>query len=189
MNRKKPFEITEELKNKIISAAYKDATWLDRLLVWRLISKNEEAKRIFDLYRATANEIAKLTEEECPGFIVDSAKEKTNATKVNAPGFLNDFYSIVFVRPVVSLAVVIVVISAITFGIIRNKTVEYEFTEAEIINADKQAQQALAIVGNIFEQTRSTLEDDVLGNKVSKPLNKGLGIINNLFEGENNEIN
>ncbi|MDP3583149.1 MAG: hypothetical protein Q8S39_14535, partial [Ignavibacteria bacterium] len=109
--------------------------------------------------------------------------------KTNKPGFLNDLYTIAFARPVVSLAVVLVVISAITFGIIRNKTVEYEFTEAEVIEADKQAQQALAIVSNIFEQTKTTLEDDVLGNKVSKPLNKGLGIINNLFEGENNEIN
>lgn len=189
MNRKKSFEITDELKNKIIAAAYKDASWLNRVLVWRLISKNEEAKRIFNLYRTTANEVAKLTEEECPRFVVDSAKEKAGVISTDKPGFLNDFYAIVFTRPVASLAVVLVVISAITFGVIRNKTVEYEFTEAEVIEADKQAQQALAIVGNIFEHTKTTLEEDVLGNKVSRPLNKGLRIINNLFEGENNEIN
>lgn len=189
MNRKKSFEITEELKNKIIAAAYKDASWHDRFLVWRLISRNEEAKEIFDSYRATALEVAKLTEEECPELVLNSAKEKTVFVKTKKAGFLNDLYTITFARPVVSLAVVLVVISAITFGIIRNKTVEYEFTEAEVIEADKQAQQALAIVGNIFEQTRSTLEDDVLGNKVAAPLNKGLGIINNLFEGEKNEIN
>lgn len=189
MSRKKSFEITEELKNKIIAAAYKDASWLNRVWVWRLISKSEEAKTIFDSYRATANEVAKLTEEECPELVLNSAKEKTVFVKTNKTGFLNDLYTIAFARPVASLAVVLVVISVITFGIIRNKTVEYEFTEAEVIKADMQAQQALAIVGNIFKQTRSTLEDDVLGNKVAAPLNKGLGIINNLFEGEKNEIN
>lgn len=189
MSRKKSFEITGELKNKIIAAAYKDASWLNRILVWRLISRNEEAKGIFDSYRTTALEVAKLTEEECPELVLDSAKGKTTFVKTNKPGFLSDLYTIAFARPVVSLAVVLVVISAITFGVIRNKTVEYEFTEAEVIEADMQAQQALAIVGNIFQQTKTTLEDDVFRNKVSKPLNKGLGIINNLFEGENNEIN
>jgi len=189
MSRKKSFEITEELKNKIIAAAYKDASWFDRILVWRLISINEEAKRFFDSYRATANEVAKLTEEDCPEFIVDSVKEKTNAPKTNKQSLISDLYTIVFARPAVSLAVVLVIISVVTFGVLRNQTVEYEFSQAEVIEADKQAQHALAIVGNIFEQTKTTLEEDVLGNKVAKPLNKGLGIINNLFEGEYNEIN
>jgi hypothetical protein len=186
MSRKKSFEITDTLKSKIISSAYKDASLIDKISVWLLIRRCEEAKKIFDSYRSTANEVAKLAEDECPEFIIDSVKIERTFFK---SGFVADLYSILFVRPIASLAVVIIVVSAIIFGTIRNRTVEYEFTEAEVIKADKQARHAFAIVGNIFRETKQTLENDVLGDKVSKPLNKGLRIINNLFAGEKNELN
>ncbi|MFA7418503.1 MAG: hypothetical protein WCZ90_02365 [Melioribacteraceae bacterium] len=187
MNRKKQFELTEEIKNKIIAAAYKDASCLDRISVWRLISKSEEAKFLFESYRATAIAVSKLSEEECPSSVIKTIEDKTEKAVSN--NFINDLYSIIFARPAISLAMVLVIVSVITFGVIRNKTVEYEFTQEEVIEADKQAQQALAIVGNIFKQTKTTLENDVLGDKVAKPLNKGFGILNNIFEGEQNEIN
>ncbi len=187
MNRKKQFELTEEMKNKIIAAAYKDASWLDRISVWRLTSQNEEARILFKSYRATAEAVSKLSEEECPSYLIKTIDGK--AEKATPNNFLNDLYSIVFACPAISLAMVLVIVSIIMFGVIRNQTVEYEFSQAEVVEADKQAQQALAIVGNIFKQTKTTLENDVLGDKVAKPLNKGLGILNNIFEGEQNEIN
>lgn len=183
--KRKQFEITEDISNKIISAAYKDAGWLDRIIVWRMTLKHKEAKNLFDSYRATASEVRKIKEDECPEELVLNLERKTKSSS----GFLGDFYSVVFVRPAISLVVFAVVVSAIIFGVIRNKTVEYEFTEAEVIEADKQAQQAFAIVGDIFKQTKTTLENDVLGDKVAKPLNKGFGIINIILEGEKNEIN
>lgn len=187
MSRKKQFELSEKMKNKIIAAAYKDASWPDRIRVWRLVSKNEEAKTLFESYRATADAVSKLSEEECPSSVIKTVEEQTKKTISN--NFITDLYLVVFARPAISLAMIFVIISAITFGIIRNQTVEYEFSQAEVIEADKQAQQALAIVGNIFKQTKTTLENDVLGDKVAKPLNKGFGILNNIFEGEQNEIN
>lgn len=187
MNRKKQFELTEKTKNIIIAAAYKDASWLDRINVWRLVSKSEEAKSLFESYRATADAVSKLSEEECPSSLLKTIEGQTEKTVSN--NFITDLYLVVFARPAISLALVFVIISAITFGIIRNQHVEYEFTQAEVIEADKQAQQALAIVGNIFKQTKTTLENDVLGDKVARPLNKGFGILNNIFEGEQNEIN
>lgn len=183
--KRKQFEITEEVANKIISAAYKDAGWFNRFIVWRWSRKYEEVKKLFDAYSATASEVKKIKEEECPGELLNSATSQPKKTY----GFFGDFYTVVFARPAVSFAVFAVIVSAIVFSVVRNKTVEYEFTESEIVEADKQAQQAFAIVGSIFKQTKSTLENDVLGDKVAKPLNKGLGIINNLLEGERNEIN
>lgn len=177
------FEITEQIENKIISAAYKDTGLFDRITVWSWTKKHEEAKALFDAYRATADEIKKVKEKECPEKLFDL---NDNGKSFNP---LADLYTIIFSRPVLSIAVFVVIVSAVVIGIVRNKTVEYEFTKAEIMEADKQAQQAFMIVGNIFKQTKSSIEIDVLGNKVGKPINKGFRIINNILKGDKNEIN
>jgi hypothetical protein len=183
--KNKKFEITETIENKIISAAYRDAKLIDRITVWYRTKKHEEAKALFAAYRATADEIVKAKEVECPDKLLGLDKN------VNGKpfGFLADVYAIIFSRPVLSFSVFAVIVFAVVIGTVRNKTVEYEFTKAEIMEADKQAQQAFMIVSDIFKQTKSSIEIDVLGNKVAKPLNAGFEIINNLFEGEKNEIN
>lgn len=188
MNRKKLFNLTDEMKDKIISAAYGDASLLDRIKIFYLIKKNDEARKLFLEYRKTAGEVRQLGEEEYPESIARAVESKTIGEN-RSGNFLFDLYSVIISKPLISAATTFILVAAITVALIVNKPIEYKYSEAEIIKADQQTRHALAIVENIFRQTQSTLQKEVLGEKVAKPINHGIGIINNLFEGEKNETN
>ena len=74
--------------------------------------------------------------------------------------------------------------SSIVIALIVNRPVQYNYTQAQIIDADRQAREAFLIVGKILKETHATLQNDVLGERVSKPLNQSIRIANKLFEGE-----
>ncbi len=66
----------------------------------------------------------------------------------------------------------------------RKEILDYKYSESKINNADQQARKAFAIVGKFFKQTRTTLENEIMDERIAKPINDGIGIVNNLFEGE-----
>mgnify|MGYP001562714311 CR=1 FL=1 len=186
MNRKKSFELNEEMVNKIISVAYRDASLREKLIVKRTILQNREARKLFNSFKQTADKVKRIAEEDCPEDLIKQIELKNVTLRKSASGFLFDFYSIILGRPIVSAGTTLVLVAAIVVALIVNKPVQYnyKYSESEIINADKQARQALAIVGNFFKQTQSTLQNEILSERVAKLINDGIGIVNNLFEGE-----
>jgi len=90
-------------------------------------------------------------------------------------------------RPAVSAAVVIVLIGITVYGILDNRMPEQNYTMAEIQIADKQAMEALAIVGRVFEQTNITLKEEVLNSRVAKPIRESMGIVNDFLTPENKQ--
>ena len=143
----------EELLNKIISVAYGDANLLDRMKINRLAKQNAEVKNLLESYRSTASEVHNLNEEEFPEELFRGIEIKTVKLKKQTNLFAFDLYSIIFRRPVVSAAATVVLLGAVIFGIISNRTIEYKYTPEEVNTADLQARKAFAIIGRIFDQT------------------------------------
>jgi len=181
MNRKKSFEIEEELLNKIISVAYGDAGLFDKLLVNRLARKYSEVKTILNDYRKTANDVKKIKEEKCPDELLARIKDKTIDVNKNSKTFISDFFSVMFVSPVVSTVLVVIVIGVIIFGVFLKSPREYKYSQKEIELADKQTKQALAIVGKIFNETNITLNEEVFKSRVTKPIRESMNVVNELF--------
>jgi len=180
--------MNNKLLNKIISVAYGDANWIDKILIRRMVNKNNEVKILLENYKQTAWEVHKIKEEECPDELLHGIERKAiNVTKGSGT-FIFDFFSIVFMRPMVSATATVALIGIIILGVFLNRSVQHQYTTAEIELADKQAKQALAIVGKIFNQTNITLRKEVLNSRVAKPIRESVGIINDLFA-QKNELN
>lgn len=191
MKRKKSFEISEEMQNKIISVAYGDASLLDRIKVFRVAAQSDEARNLLNSYKITADKVKQIGEEEFPRELLKSVEHKTIPVKMTTNTFMYDLFSIVLSRPVVSAAASVILIAAIITSIIINKPIQtnYNYSGAEVTEAEKQAEYALSVIGKIFKETQTTLQKDVLGDAVAKPFHKSIRIVNNLLEGDKNETN
>ncbi|MEW6194145.1 MAG: hypothetical protein AB1521_03195 [Bacteroidota bacterium] len=181
MNRKKSYELDEEMIDKIISVAYNDANIFDRIFVRRAAKRNDNVKKLLQTYRNTAIKVHNLREEDCPEEIIDSLKQKSIPLRITKNAFGTDLAAIVFGRPLVSAIASIVVIAAIIVALFSTREIRPVYSRQEIEYADKQTRQALAIVGKIFNQTGTTLKREVLNDRVSKPIKDGLEIVNNIF--------
>lgn len=192
MNRKKSFDLTEELHNKIISAAYGDAGFFDKIRVLRAIAKNPEAKKLYASYMLTAAEVKQIREENFTSdFVTRLAGENVPAIKHNR-SMMFDFLSVLFARPVISFATALILIASIVYTLTFNKPVPINYNkvnEAEVLRAEEQAKYALAIVDNIFQKANQTLQNEILNEKVTKPIKESVGIVNNILKGEKNENN
>lgn len=186
MVSKKSYELNEEMLNKIISVAYGDATLKDKFIVMRAAEQNQEIQEALNSYKQTANDVDALREEEYPDDLIKNVSRKNIPVFKKTSSFLFDLYSTVFSRPIISATTTIVLITAIVTTLIVNKPaqISYHYSKAEINNADQQARKALAIIGKFFKQTQSTLENEIMGEHVAKPINDGIGIVNNILEGE-----
>lgn len=189
MNRKKSFELNEAMHNKIISVAYGDAGLMDRIKIMRAAAENEEVRNLLDEYKKTALEVKILELEEFPQELLKAVESKTVSLKKNTNAFFYDLYSVILSRPGYSAVVTIVLVAAMVISLIINKPVKYNYSAAEINVADKQAKYAFEIVGKIFNETNITLQKEVLGKAVAKPLNESIGVVNKLIKGDKNEIN
>jgi len=181
MKRKKSFEINDKLIDKIISAAYGDANIFDKLEVYFKARNNNEVKRLLDSYRATAEEVHQLGEEEYEDRSIHFRGTQNGIVEESYNSFITDFLTIIFSRSTASLAVTIFIIVAVVATLFVNRPQEQKYSQQEIQIADRQTRKALAIVGKIFNQTQSTLEKEVLSERVAKPIREGIGIVNYLF--------
>jgi len=192
MKQKKSSKITEELLNKIISVAYNDASYLNKIRSYRAAAKDPRVLEILNSYKETANKIKQIKEEACPDGLLKSINHEVILTKKSRRTFLSDLFAIIYRRPIISAAATLILIIAIITALIINKPVEYHnhyYSQMEIIKADKEAHYALEIVGKVFNRTNSTLQKEILNEKISKPIRESIGLVNNLFKGEKNEIN
>lgn len=160
------------LINRIISAAYGDCSFSERRRIMKIIKADPEAKRLYNSYRQTALKAHSLGNVECPDYIVKKAGEKINPV---------DFRGTSFLRSAGAFAVIIIAVIVALFTLTEKH--EYKYTTAEIRTAEAQATESLAYIGSILNKTTSTLSTEIIPDKVSKPIKKGINIINNLLIG------
>lgn len=182
MQEKRSQIIKDKLLEQIISVAYGDAGWLTRIIVNRKAKHDGTIKTVLDEYRATAESIHKLKDEELSESIVNSVWERTS--KSSAGNFIGSFvYSGFFTKPILStstIAVIILITIALLFFKPRE---EIQYTRAEIELAQKQLQESISIVNEVFRKAEYQLDNNIIPNHVDKHLNKGLNIINDILIG------
>lgn len=185
MNNQLENKFNEETIDLIINAAYGNISMFQKIKVRFLIRENSELKKLYDEYKSTADSVHSLNEEELPEYVL---RRIENETKVNITenenGFLSDLSSILFAKPqiifVTTAIVVGLVISSILF---KEPEVESTspYTAAEIELANKQAKEALALVGKILNSTQAALTEEIIPQKVVKPINESFEYVNELF--------
>ncbi len=162
----------EKLINRIISAAYGDCSYAERLRVKKILKTNPEAGRLYDSYRRTASKAHSLGKIECPDYVVKNAGEKINRLGRR---------SVQAFRTAAAFAVIIIAAVVALFTV--NEKHENRYTASEIRTAEIQATESLAYIGNILNKTTASISSEILPDKVSKPIKKGIKIINNLLIG------
>jgi len=189
MNNKKTYNIDDKTLEKIISVAYGSAGIKDRISIYLLTKKSSEAKSILNDYRDTASQVHKLETEEMPEKILRKVQTEIKAGIKKERSFLSDFLSLFLFKPRFSFTAVVIIVAAIVMSIfVRDNRMNSKYSQQEIERASRQTKQALALVSNIFNTTKTTITDDIIPNRVAKPINESFNYVNEIFQkGENNE--
>jgi len=188
MNNKKTYNIDDKTLEKIISVAYGSAGIKDRISIYLLTKKSSEAKSILNDYRDTASQVHKLETEEMPEKILRKVQTEIKAGIKKERSFLSDFLSLFLFKPRFSFTAVVIIVAAIVMSIfVRDNRMNSKYSQQEIERASRQTKQALALVSNIFNTTKTTITDDIIPNRVAKPINESFNYVNEIFQkGENN---
>jgi hypothetical protein len=173
MQNKKFNNIDENILDKIISVAYKDASLKDRINVYFLARNDPEVKRLLNEYRETAGNVKKVPLEECPDSVITSLKIKTGKEKKSF-----------IIKPAYAFAIIVLFVSALVFVFLnQKKEKEPVYTKAEVAQAEMQVKTSLAIINKVFRKTENLLDDDILPERVGKPVQKSFSIINQVLIG------
>lgn len=183
MNYKMSSEVSEKLISKIISVAYGNASWIDRIQVKKLIKKDLEIKALYENYCKTAEIVHSLKIEEYENKQV-VPEEQFNAVYKNK-STIEEIYSIFLGKPIVYSSAVTVLLISILFSVFSNREITYNgYTLAEVKKANIDSRQAISIVAGIFNKTSTTLKTDILYKEVSAPIKEGINTVNKLFNKE-----
>jgi len=175
-------EISEQMLDKIISVAYNDASIWDKIRVMMAAKRNKKIKAILDSFKSTASEVHKIQEEVYSNAQLHSLKNEAIEKIELKNNFVIDLLNIVVNKPIISTAAVILLVGMLVVSFLQTRTVEYQYSQTEIESAHQKAKQAFAIIGKVFNDTKITFEEEVLGEKVGAPINEGFDIINLLFK-------
>jgi hypothetical protein len=178
--------MNEKLLDKIITAAYGRAGLPDRIAVWVERKRNPEAERIFREYRKTAEALKKMPKPECPDSILEKAliipashgriKKRISTT------------ALYYRRLAFGALTIVAVITVLLFYNKKEPVREPEYSRTEVEQAEQQAKAALAIVGQVLNNSNSILKNEIIYKQVSKPINNGIKTVNYIFrKGEKNE--
>jgi hypothetical protein len=178
--------VEEKLLNRIISVAYNDATLLEKFRIYRLASKDIKVKSVLDEYKKVAKQTHKVVLDYCPDELVKDVSKITKIKSDSDKSLFFDLFSFIFQKPAISAAILSVFILALvsTF-IIQRPEIHQQYTQKEIEVADKQVKQSLAIITGVFKKTSTTVEEDVLTERVSRPIVESFNLVNDYLQGEN----
>ena len=174
--------IDEKLLDKIIAVAYSDAGLYDRLVVWINARRYPEIENMLAEYRLTAKSVHQLIEAELPESTLSSVRQRIIRKSQN--NFIGSIIYSFASKPLLSASTIgIIIITIVSVLLFYNPPPEQKYSRAEIELAQKQLGESLAIVNKVFHQTSKKIDAEVITKYVSKPLNKGLNLINDYLIG------
>lgn len=178
-----PDNLNPKLIDKIINVTYGDASIIEKVVVhWKALV-DDNVKNLLEEYRSTANSVRSIKLDELPEHIVDAVRAEKE-TEGRTDNFFVKIYFAFFSRPILSATAVSLIVLSITAVLIFKKPeVIHSYTEAEIELAQKQLGESLAIVNRVFRDAGKKIDSEVIPKYVSKPLNKGLNLINDYLIG------
>lgn len=179
MNYKKPFNIDENLYNEIVSVAYGDANYLIKRKILKLSKQYQNVKELLDEYSTTANLVHSIPQNECPDELVKSVLNKTKTVSTK-PSFFEQLSWVYLKRPAISGFAVFLLFGAI-FTSVFIKNSDEELSHKELLLAEQQVKQSLAIVGRVLKKSEFIIEDQVFNTNVGQPLKKGVEKLSDLL--------
>ena len=96
----KQHKLNSEEIDLIINAAYNDLSLINKLRAYLLINKNEEAKRIYDEYKETAESVKEITQYEMSEELEHKIKNIIGLKTEERRSFVTDLYSLIIMKPV-----------------------------------------------------------------------------------------
>ncbi len=176
----------EKLLNRIISVAYNDANLLEKFKIYRLASKDRKVQTVLDEYKKVANQAHKVQLDYCPDELIEEASQITKIKAKAEKSLFFDLYSFIFKQPAISAAILsMFILALVSTFVIQRPEIHMQYTHQEIEAADKQVKQSLAIIAGVFKKTKTTVEEDVLTDRVSRPIVESFNLVNNYLQGEN----
>ncbi len=178
--------IDEKTDNKIITVAYGDGNIFTKLEIYYKIIINNQIRKTFFEYRETKKLVHKNGNFDLSESIIDKVNNKLNFDQQNDKSFLNDIYILFITKPLVPAAAMLIVTSVVIWSLFFSTPVHHNinkptYSKQELAIAEKKAQYALAIVGNVLSETNNTVTKDIFINEVAKPINEGMTLINSLI--------
>jgi len=182
MQEKSSNKIDEKLLDKIIAVAYSDAGLYDRIVVWINARRDPEIAKLLAEYKLIAKSVHRLIETDLPESMLSSVRQRIiRKSQNNVIGSI--IYSFASKPLLFASTVGIIIITIISVLLFYSPTPERKYTKAEIELAQQQLGESLAIVNKVFHQTSKKIDAEVITKYVSKPLNKGLNLINDYLIG------
>ncbi|MHA2167976.1 MAG: hypothetical protein ACXAAT_19190 [Candidatus Hodarchaeales archaeon] len=172
----------EKLLDKIIAVAYGDAGLFDKFIIYRKAKKNSCVKQLLNEHKLTANSVHNLKDIELPESTIYSVQDKMKYKSKN-DFFGSVIYSGFLRKPILSAGAIGIVVLIVSILIFYQPQPEPTFTKAEIEFAQKQLEESISIVNKVFSKAEHQFDSEVLSNHVSKQLNKGFYLINDLLIG------
>lgn len=175
-------------KDLIINAAYGSANLLEKMKAKKLMRENSVLKDIYNEYKSTADSVHELEKEKMPDTILQNA-EKTTEVNITRKeySFFNDLAAIFFSKPQLAFIATAIVAALLIFSLITKQNNEIDFdnsqyTKNEVELANKQAKQTLMLVSQILSSTQASVTEDIIPNRVIKPINESFEYVNDLFK-------
>ena len=176
---KKSKHIEDKYLDKIIRVAYGEGNIFERFSVYYRSGKNPEIKKIFEEYRETAMALEDMKNENCPDELV----KKTESNIFGNARISLRIPAIIFSRPVLSTAAAAAAVILFSLIVLETQKPQPQYSGTQVKQAEVQVKETLAIIDRVFQNTRRTIEDDVLKKKVTPPIREGVNVVNNLFKG------
>lgn len=168
-------QISEKVLDQIISAAYGDATIIQKISLFVKMLSNKEIKIIYNDYKLTAQEVHKIKLEETELNI-----EKKNIGILS--NLFSKFVSFAFAKPLnVSFASLALLLATVAFFLMLNKNSGINYTQSEMMQAEMDMKYSLAIVGKVFTSAENRLNKEIIDDKIRRPIKKGFQTINTLY--------
>jgi len=172
-----------ELVDKIISVAYGDASFFERMIVNWKASRISEVRKVLEEYKSTANSVQSIRKDELPEYVVESVRRRIEFEN-ESENLISKIYFALFAKPVFSATVVsIFVLAIISIFIFRQPSATHEYSKTEIELAQQQLGESIAIVNKVFNTAEQKLDKEIIYDRVSKQLNKGLNLVNEYLIG------
>lgn len=169
-------QIKEKTLNKIIRCAYGDAYFTEKLEMFIRKLFNRQIKNIYSEYKFTAKEIHSIKLKNIDlNNLPGKGKERTN--------IFSKIISFISLKPIgISYASVALVLSVIALFLLIDKNSETRYTQAEILQANRNVEYSLAIIGKVFNETEKKLNEEIVNKKIREPIKKGFETINTLYK-------
>jgi len=178
-----PYNIDSKLTDKIINVAYGDASITEKIIVsWKAL-RNAEVRKVLKDYKSTANSVHTIKKEELPEYVVESVNTRIELEN-ESENLITKIYFALFSKPIFSAAVAsIFVFAIIAIFLFKQPAETPKYSKAEIEIAQQQLEDSFTIVSRVFNKAEQKLDKEIINDRVSKQLNKGLSLINEYLIG------